>query len=70
MNRPIKELKGFDKVFAEAGQMKKATISIPKKYATSFWDEHRNAWVQEMGRYTIHCFGRGFQRRHSTFSWL
>jgi beta-glucosidase len=53
INRPIKELKGFDKVFVEAGQVKKATISIPKKYATSFWDEHRNAWVQEKGRYTV-----------------
>ncbi|KAJ6097734.1 Glycoside hydrolase family 3 [Penicillium canescens] len=53
INRPIKELKGFDKGFVEAGQMKKAAISIPKKYATSFWDEHRNAWVQEMGRYTV-----------------
>jgi beta-glucosidase len=51
INRPIKELKGFDKVFVEAGQMKMTSINIPKKYATSFWDEHRNAWVQEMGRY-------------------
>ncbi|KAL2846691.1 glycoside hydrolase superfamily [Aspergillus pseudoustus] len=50
--RPIKELKGFKKVHVAAGQTVEVTIQILKKYATSFWDEHRHAWVQERGRFT------------------
>ncbi|KAL5343415.1 putative beta-glucosidase I [Aspergillus crustosus] len=52
INRPLKELKGFKKVSVAAGQMEQVTIQILKKYATSFWDEHRHAWVQERGRFT------------------
>lgn len=54
INRPIKELKGFEKVFLRARQTKTLTIKIPTKYATSFWDEHRNAWIQESGHYDVH----------------
>ncbi|EXJ69068.1 beta-glucosidase [Cladophialophora psammophila CBS 110553] len=47
INRPHKELKGFTKVFVKAGQSEKVEIVISKKYATSFWDEARDAWVME-----------------------
>ncbi|KAJ5282649.1 hypothetical protein N7497_002187 [Penicillium chrysogenum] len=53
INRPLKELKGFEKVFLCAQQTETVTVKIPTKYATSFWDEHRNAWVQEIGRYRV-----------------
>lgn len=51
--RPIKELKGFRKAFVPSGKSERVTIHISKKYATSFWDEHRHAWVQEKGQYTV-----------------
>ncbi|CAI7657035.1 unnamed protein product [Penicillium discolor] len=53
INRPSKELKGFENVLLRPQQTETATIRILTKYATSFWDEHRNAWVQEAGRYIV-----------------
>ncbi|KAJ9607782.1 beta-glucosidase [Cladophialophora chaetospira] len=47
LNRPMKELKGFTKTFLKAGESKTVEIVISKKYATSFWDEARDAWVME-----------------------
>lgn len=47
LNRPKKELKGFSKVFVKAGEIVKTEIVMSKKYATSFWDEGRDAWVME-----------------------
>jgi beta-glucosidase len=52
VNRPI-ELKGFKKVFVRAGKSEQVTIEILKKYAASFWDEHRHAWVQERGEFAV-----------------
>jgi beta-glucosidase len=54
ITRPMKELKGFQKVFLPAHQTDTVNIKVPTKYATSFWDEHRNAWVQELGRYAVY----------------
>lgn len=53
INRPPKELKGFENVLLRPQQTETATFRILTKYATSFWDEHRNAWVQEAGRYIV-----------------
>ncbi|KAJ5193385.1 hypothetical protein N7449_009527 [Penicillium cf. viridicatum] len=53
INRPPKELKGFEKVFLRPQQTETVTVKILTKYATSFWDEYRNAWVQEAGRYIV-----------------
>ena len=47
LNRPKKELKGFGKVFVKAGESQTVDMVISKKYATSFWDEARDAWVME-----------------------
>ncbi|KAL4881051.1 putative beta-glucosidase I [Aspergillus karnatakaensis] len=52
INRPVKELKAFKKVFVQAEQTERVTIKVSKKYATSFWDEQRHAWVQERGKFT------------------
>ena len=53
INRPVKELKGLKKVFLEAGEHAEVGIDMDKKYATSFWDEGRDAWIMEKGRYGI-----------------
>ncbi|KAH0831636.1 hypothetical protein AYO21_01833 [Fonsecaea monophora] len=53
INRPPKELKGFTKVFVKAGESEKVEIVISKKYATSFWDEARDAWVMEKDAFDV-----------------
>ena len=55
INRPVKELKGFTKVHVKRGETVKAKVSISRKYATSFWDEARDAWVEEKGVYRVHA---------------
>ncbi|KAG9672592.1 glycoside hydrolase family 3 protein, partial [Aureobasidium melanogenum] len=51
IRRPTKELKAFAKVFLEAGEDKTVELKVALKYAISFWDESRNAWLSEKGKY-------------------
>ncbi|KAF7914950.1 hypothetical protein BELL_0659g00040 [Botrytis elliptica] len=53
IRRPNKELKGFEKVFLEAGEEKKVEVEIEVKYAAAFWDEVREAWVVEKDVYDV-----------------
>ena len=53
IRRPKKELKGFKKVFLEKGESKVVEVAIETKYATSFWDEIRNAWASEKDTYDV-----------------
>ncbi|KAK7543885.1 beta-glucosidase [Phyllosticta citricarpa] len=53
INRPVKELKGFTKVWLEAGEQGEATVELDKKYATSFWDEQVEAWISEADEYEV-----------------
>lgn len=53
IRRPKKELKGFKKVFLEKGESKVVEVTIETKYATSFWDEIREAWVSEKDSYEV-----------------
>ena len=53
INRPPKELKGYQKVFLRAGMTRTTEIIVSKKEATSFWDEVRDSWVMEKGSYDI-----------------
>ena len=50
---PVKQLKGFTKVFVPPGESVQAEVKIIRKYATSFWDEARDTWVEERGTYSI-----------------
>ena len=50
--RPRKELKGFAKVFLEAGQTEDVVIELDK-HAVAFWDEVLKCWVCEKGRYEV-----------------
>jgi beta-glucosidase len=50
--RPLKELKGFKKVFLKPGEKK--TVSIPlDRRAFAFYDPSRNGWVSEAGDFKI-----------------
>jgi beta-glucosidase len=53
VRRPLKELKGFVKVFVQKGGKERGVVTVERKYATSFWDEERDAWVEEKGMYDV-----------------
>jgi len=53
IGRPVKELKGFTKVFLKTGARTAGCVTIERKYATSFWDEERDAWIEEKGKYDV-----------------
>ena len=53
IKRPVKELKGFKKVFLEKGQEKVVEVPIEIKYAASFWDEIRDAWIMEKDTFEV-----------------
>lgn len=53
IRRPPRELKGFTKIAVKAGSTEIAKMSIPMKYALSYWDEIRDSWILEAGDYAI-----------------
>lgn len=53
VDRPVKELRGYDKIHLEAGESQIAHVKVPLKYATSFWDDSLNKWACEKGRYRV-----------------
>ena len=50
IDRPKKELKGFDKVYLKAGETKIVSITIDKS-ALSFFDAEKHEWVAEQGEF-------------------
>lgn len=48
--RPVKELKGFQKVKLAPGETKEVTFTIDKE-ALSFFDDTQHAWVTEPGKF-------------------
>lgn len=52
VERPAKELKGFQKVFLEPGETKPVSITLDKR-ALSFWDEPANDWRAEPGKFNV-----------------
>lgn len=53
IQRPKKELKGFEKVFLKHGEERVVKITIPLKYACSYFDELRDKWILEKGIYKV-----------------
>ncbi|KAL3422360.1 glycoside hydrolase family 3 [Phlyctema vagabunda] len=53
IRRPVKELKGFEKIYVASGKSEVVRVQIERKYATSFWDEERDMWIEEAGTYDI-----------------
>lgn len=50
--RPEKELKGFAKVWLEAGESRRVTVTL-RKDAFSFWSEEEGGWVAEKGTFEL-----------------
>jgi len=53
ITRPVKELKGFEKVHLKPGESKEVHVEMGLKDAVSFWDEQRDAWCAEAGEYGV-----------------
>lgn len=53
ITRPLKELKGVTKVSLAPGETKELKVKIPIKYATSYYDEYKDAWCSEAGAYKV-----------------
>ena len=56
VDRPVKELKAFQKVTLKPGETKTITLKTDKR-ALSFWDETTNDWKAEPGEFN--CPGWG-----------
>lgn len=67
VNRPVRELKGFSKVFLQPGESKEVQIVLDKKVATSWWDEQRSAWASEKGVYEVLVTGTGEEELRGEF---
>jgi beta-glucosidase len=52
VERPEKELKGFNKVNLKAGESKELTFTLPAE-AFKYYDETKKQWVLETGKYSI-----------------
>jgi beta-glucosidase len=65
--RPVRELKGFKKAELKAGEEKAVEIVVPKKVATSFWDEIRDSWASEKGEYLVRITGTGDSQLEASF---
>ena len=50
--RPIKELKGYQKVHLKPGETKSISFVLSED-AFSFWSEHSHAWVVEPGEFEV-----------------
>ena len=50
--RPVKELKGFDKVWLQPGETKQVKVELEKS-AFSFYDPSKKSWVANPGNYEI-----------------
>jgi beta-glucosidase len=50
--RPLKELKGFTKLFLQAGEEQQATIVLPRR-AFAFYDVTTHNWLVEPGLFRI-----------------
>ncbi|MFI0431474.1 glycoside hydrolase family 3 C-terminal domain-containing protein [Mariniflexile sp. HMF6888] len=50
--RPLKELKGFEKVSLEPGEEKMVSFTLTKE-ALSYYDDKKNTWIAEPGKFKI-----------------
>ncbi len=68
VERPAKELKGFEKIVLAPGETKTVTFTV-RKPDLSFYDEAKAAWVAEPGRFTVTAApSAGAKGRSATFT--
>ena len=52
VDRPERELKGFEKVRLNPGETKHVTLNLDAR-AFSYWDENAHKWTIDPGKFTI-----------------
>ncbi|HEX2960711.1 MAG TPA: glycoside hydrolase family 3 C-terminal domain-containing protein [Ignavibacteriales bacterium] len=52
IDRPMKELKGFKKVYLKPGEKKTVTLTLDKN-AMSYFDPAKKSWVMEPGKFEV-----------------
>ncbi len=52
VDRPVKELKGFAKLYLEPGETKTAAVTLDES-ALSFYDAAAQSWIAEPGRFRV-----------------
>jgi beta-glucosidase len=52
VDRPYKELKGFDKVFLKTGETKTVTVELDSR-AFSYYDVNQKGWVADRGSFEV-----------------
>ncbi|WP_198342282.1 beta-glucosidase [Pedobacter psychrophilus] len=52
VERPLKELKNFQKVYLKSGEKKTLTFTVNTK-DLSFWDEQKHQWKAEAGKFDV-----------------
>ncbi|KAJ5833683.1 hypothetical protein N7474_001994 [Penicillium riverlandense] len=67
VGRPVRELKAFTKVFLQPGESKSVQLIVEKKLATSWWDEERDQWISEKGKYQVQVTGTGSEELRGEF---
>lgn len=67
VNRPVRELRAFQKVFLQPRESKTVQLVTEKKLATSWWDEQREQWISEKGRYQVSVTGTGAEELRGEF---
>lgn len=53
VDRPLKELKGFERIFVEAGKTESVLFSLSLKDSASYFDEYMDKWSLENGSYEV-----------------
>ena len=69
IDRPIKELKKFEKVSLEPGESKKITFELTER-DLSFWSETNQSWQVEPAEYILEVGASAIDIRESTSVWL
>ena len=69
IDRPIKELKKFEKVSLEPGESKKITFELTER-DLSFWSETNQSWQVEPAEYIFEVGASAIDIRESSSVWL
>lgn len=62
--RPVKELKGFGKVYVKSGEKGKVEVEIPVS-SLAFYDDAARQWTVEEDTFTIHAAASSYDVRKS-----